>query len=176
MLSDDQFGEMASALQEPDGGYSTSVRTGRSARPGYMVSINGRGERFPAGRTVSGSDIRAHAEANMDKLGQPAHYAGGWHNPETHDLDLDVSRRFTSHDRAIHAMWKNDEDALYNSHEWRSERNMLGRGPAIAEPGGVQLRGRLPLGVSPMSPDVLRQLGRGRPPTRKTGSARYPTA
>lgn len=145
---------MAQSLHESDGGYSVRTTTGKDARPGYMVSVSGHEKRFGSEDEVTGDDVRAHVEAHAETLAKPAHYAGGWHDPETHDRDLDVSRRYISHDRARSAMVANNEDALYDSHEGHSERNWLGRGA----PKGGQLRGRLPQGVSPMGPRGYQRL------------------
>lgn len=123
-----QFAQMADSLGEPDGGYSIDVKTGKPARKGYMVSHSGMGQSFPAGHEVTPGEIQLHATRHAAVLAQPAQYAGGWHDPDSGVKDLDVSQRYASHDRARNAMVADDEKALYNSHEWHSERNYLGHG------------------------------------------------
>ena len=158
MLEPRQFGEMAAALKEPDGGYSISVRTGKEPPgPGYMVSQASRGRSFPAGHDVSPGEIEAHTEEHSEELNKPGRYAGGWHDPATHQKDLDVSQRYTSHPRAVNAMWANDQTALYDTHEWRSERNWMGRGAPEEGPGST-LQYYMPKGTPAMSPEGYRRL------------------
>jgi hypothetical protein len=163
MLSDQQFGEMATRIQDPGTGYSINVKNGKPAAEGsYMVSQKGGNQHFGQGETVTGAHVQAHTLKHLAELQKPGRYAGGWHSDETGEKDLDVSQRFESHERAQHTMIANDEDALYvNGVNGRNndERNWLGRGA----PKGGSLKGHLPQGVSPMTPEgysALRKLSR----------------
>lgn len=130
MLSKSQFSGLASRLHAPDGGYTVDVKTGKEPQGGFMVSKAGHDRTFGAKATVRGSDIDQHVSDNAAELSKRARLAGGWHNPETHEKDLDVSRHYRSHDRARSAMWGADQDALYNANEGRSERNFAKLGTA----------------------------------------------
>jgi hypothetical protein len=122
-ISHGQFHQMAKELATPDGGYSVSTTTGRPAKKGYMVSQQGHEQSYGPNAHMTGGAVSAHAAGSAEELAKPSRFAGGWHNPETHEKDLDVSRRYTSHDKARSAMWANDQDALYNSKRGSSERN-----------------------------------------------------
>jgi hypothetical protein len=162
----EQFGQMAAALHDDEAGngFSVSMQTGRNAAAGYMVGRQGQGRHFGPGEPVRGIDIADHAEGHHEALNEPGRYEGGWRDKNTGETDLDVSQRFTNHERARHQMSADNEKALFingkDPHEnggppqWRDERNMLGHGPGEDSP----VHGVLPKNVSPMDPAGLEYL------------------
>lgn len=125
-----QFNQLASELKEPDGGFSIRTTSGRRPSSGYMVSQAGTERKYPAETEVTGQHIHNYAKDNATDLGRRGRYLGGWHDPGTHAKDLDVSRRYASHDRGRQAMWGSHQDALFNLGEGRSEHNFAKLGTA----------------------------------------------
>lgn len=125
-LSSAQFADLAGRLVEPDGGFSVKVSSGREPESGYMVSQAGTTRSYGPEYTVTGPDVEAYEAAHNKVLGRTGRYLGGWHNPDNHKKDLDVSRRLLNHENAVHEMWAQDQDALYNLNH-RDEDNPYGR-------------------------------------------------
>ena len=101
----------ASDLREPDGGFTLDPRTGESpAGTGdmkgdgpYAVATGSENASGPIpitdsmfepdanGQTEMGQKIDDFIAANADKLSEPGMYLGGWHDPETGMVHLDVT-------------------------------------------------------------------------------------
>lgn len=129
-LQGPQFHELAGRLAEPDGGFSVRPKTGKEPRTGFMVSQAGTERKYGPSTTVSGRQVQTYAGAQKTDLDKQGRHLGGWHNPETHDKDLDVSRHFVDHDRARSSMWSNNQDALFDLNRGHSERNFAKLGTA----------------------------------------------
>lgn len=122
-LRREQFNELASRLKEPDGGFSVRVATGKEPKRGFMVSQAGTERAHAPAEATTGAHLQSYASDHSSELGKPARYMGGWHDPYQHKADLDISRRYASHDRARAAMWGANQDALFHLKEERSEHN-----------------------------------------------------
>jgi hypothetical protein len=129
-ISHRQFHDLASRLSEPDEGYTVNLSSGHQPSSGYIVSQPGHERRYPAGANVGGRELASHAKEHQAELRRPGRYLGGWHDPITGNKDLDVSRHYANHGRAVKAMWANDQDAMYNMNDWRSEHNFEKLGTA----------------------------------------------
>jgi hypothetical protein len=81
---------MADALSVPDGGFSVNPVDGSDVRVGYAVAVHPELERIVDGPVTSGDlhDYIAHAK---DALSLPGRVLGGWRDPATGRVYLDVS-------------------------------------------------------------------------------------
>lgn len=105
-------GSATSSLREPDGGFTLDPKTGEppkgvgdgSGNGPYAVALgNDTTSVFgPAsdsmfepdanGQTQAGAKIAEFVTANASTLSQPGMYVGGWHDPDTGMMHLDVSQ------------------------------------------------------------------------------------
>lgn len=143
-LRREQFEGLAGRLAKPDGGFSVRVPTGKEPKTGYMVSQAGTEKRHGAAETISGEHLEEYAGTHHTELHKASRHFGGWHDPKTHEKDLDISRRFTSHDRARAAMWAGDQDALYDLNRGHSEHNFAKHGTAGTTVGRYLHEGPMP--------------------------------
>lgn len=81
---------MADALSVPDGGFTVDPRDGSNVRHGYAVSVHPEHEHVITGPVTVGDlvDYVAHA---ADCLSLPGRVLGGWRDPQTGHVFLDVS-------------------------------------------------------------------------------------
>ena len=137
-INRDQFKDMVGMLHEPDDGFSLHPTTGDWPSSGHMVSQAGHERRFDAGgRPVNTRDLKQYGQDKARQLARPNRYYGGWHDPKSHDITLDVSQRYDQHDEARTAMIANNQDALYNVNEGHSEPNVIKHGIREGGLGGV---------------------------------------
>lgn len=86
-------------LQEPDGGFT--VHPLRDApTTGYMVSVYPERGQAMALDAVTPETLWSFFYKNRDIADQPGTYYGGWHDPATHKVWLDISRHVTTPDEA----------------------------------------------------------------------------
>lgn len=80
---------LADALTVPDGGFTVSLPDGHRPTNGYVLSIYPDREVKIHG-TPRPTDLVTYANDHADILRQRGAYLGGWHDPRTHDVYLDV--------------------------------------------------------------------------------------
>lgn len=105
---------LSELLAEPDGGFTIDVRTGARVNCGYAVSI------FPQFSTelpladatpaVIGEYIERHAAV----LHNPFNRLGGWHDPETGRVWLDISLVLASRNEAIRWAEASNQIAIFD--------------------------------------------------------------
>jgi hypothetical protein len=81
-------------LMKPDMGFTVQPVTGAEPTGAghYAVSIYPKqGKEIKVGDLENPADLAKYVRGNMTLLRKPDHYLGGWHDPETHSLWLDVS-------------------------------------------------------------------------------------
>lgn len=78
-------------LRHPDGGFTRHPETGREETLGFFVSCYPDRETIVALQELRPRHIREHREANEDLYRRTGHYMGGWHDPDTGLVFLDVS-------------------------------------------------------------------------------------
>ena len=93
-------------LREPDGGFTVDPRTGEAVTSGISVggyapsSVTPADDFFsgdpPAGLKVIGDFVRQ----NASKFTDPAFHLGGWHDPASGNVFLDVTKIFPADQRA----------------------------------------------------------------------------
>lgn len=88
--------KMATDLRTPDGGFTYDLGTSSAVTAGFAVSpYPERSKAIDGVKGMSDSDIdravNSYISDNSDLLSRPRHYLGGWHDPKTGRVWLDVS-------------------------------------------------------------------------------------
>lgn len=81
---------MADALSVPDGGFSVDPRDGSDVRSGYAVAVHPELERTVDG-PATGNDLHDYIAHVKEALSLPHRVFGGWRDPATGRVYLDVS-------------------------------------------------------------------------------------
>lgn len=81
---------IADALSVPDGGFSVNPNDGSDVRCGYAVAVHPEHERVYERRVTSG-DIHEYISQVRDALSLPGRVIGGWCDPASGRVYLDVS-------------------------------------------------------------------------------------
>ena len=81
---------MADALSVPDGGFSVNPYDGSDVRTGYAVAVHPEYERIYDG-CVTSNDIHEYVGQAKDALSLPGRVLGGWCDPVTGRVYLDIS-------------------------------------------------------------------------------------
>ena len=103
--------ELAMALTEPDGGFSIDLKTGEHITAGYAVSIEGH-ERVL--RFATSLDLFDYILDNFDALYQDHRVFGGWHDPESGLVYLDVSEVYPDFDTAKRVAVERNQIAVFD--------------------------------------------------------------
>lgn len=102
-------------LRHPDGGFTRHPETGREEIVGFFVSPYPEREKAIAVDELRPRHIREFREANRDLFNQPGHYMGGWHDPETGIVSLDVSVKTESAEEARDLAGQHQQVAFYDA-------------------------------------------------------------
>lgn len=107
-------------LTEPDSGFTYQPFSKDEPREGFAVSIYP--DRSWAGSVsdMSPATFVSFIMDNMDLLTQPGNYIGGWHDPVSHKVFLDVSRVVKSAAEAERLARENDQIAYFDLKGGRS--------------------------------------------------------
>ncbi|MFE5505426.1 hypothetical protein ACFQ73_22910 [Amycolatopsis japonica] len=89
-LSVARLAAMADALTVPDGGFTVDPATGDAARTGYAVAVHPECEHICDGR-VTADDLADYLTRTRHVLALPGRVFGGWCDPGTRRVYLDVS-------------------------------------------------------------------------------------
>lgn len=89
-LSAERLSSLAEALSVPDGGFTVDPVTGADVSSGYAVSIHPEREQV-FDRPVTCDDLAAYLDAAARVLTRRGRVLGGWHDPESGRMHLDVS-------------------------------------------------------------------------------------
>lgn len=81
---------MADALSVPDGGFTVNPSDGTDVRTGYAVAVHPECERI-FDRRVTSNDLHEYIAEAKDVLLLPGRVLGGWRDPVTGRVYLDVS-------------------------------------------------------------------------------------
>ena len=146
-LRREQFEGLAKRLTEPNNGFSIHTETGKEPTSGYMVSQRGTEQAIPPHEEATPEHLENYVQVHQTELAQRAKYFGGWHDPDSHEKDLDISKRYanseTGHKVARVAMMKNDQKSLYDLNKGEygtTEWNHLKVGFPNVRPIGGQRR------------------------------------
>jgi hypothetical protein len=111
---------LADALSVPDGGFTVDLAGGERPTTGYVVSI------FPDRTVVMpgpivAADLIDYMNDHEDLLSVPGHLFGGWRDPDTEMIYLDVSVHMPARDRARALAMAYDQVAYFDLERGRSE-------------------------------------------------------
>jgi hypothetical protein len=88
--SNPALSSLIDSLRLPDGGFTVQPFLGHRPTDGYAVSVFPEAERvYPS---VSPHALAAYLHHWSVLLHEPDNFLGGWHNPESHLIHLDISR------------------------------------------------------------------------------------
>lgn len=85
-----RISSMADALSVPDGGFSVNPTDGSDVRTGYAVAVHPEHEKI-YNKRVTSNDLHAYIARAKDALSLPGRVLGGWRDPVTGRVYLDVS-------------------------------------------------------------------------------------
>jgi len=103
--------ELAMALTEPDGGFSIDLKTGEHITAGYAVSIEGHERVLEFATSL---DLFDYILDNFDALHQDHRVFGGWHDPESGLVYLDVSEVYPDFDTAMMLAVERKQEAIFD--------------------------------------------------------------
>lgn len=103
--------ELAMALVKPDGGFSIDLKTGEHITEGYAVSIEG--YELPL-KLATSLDLFDYIIDNFDALYQEHRVFGGWHDPESGMVYLDVSEVYPDLDTAMRRAVERNQIAVFD--------------------------------------------------------------
>ncbi|MGI5506474.1 hypothetical protein [Lentzea sp. CA-135723] len=104
---------IADALSVPDGGFSIDPVGGSDVRRGYAVAVHPEHERVYERRVTSG-DIHEYIAQVVDVLSLPGRVLGGWCDPSTGCVYLDVSVVTADRSEAMELALKTDQLAIFD--------------------------------------------------------------
>ena len=84
------FTALAGELSGPRGGFTVSPVTGTRVTAGYAVSVHPEHEKIIT-RRVTALDLHHYVSTARDALALPGRVFGGWRDPDTGSVYLDVS-------------------------------------------------------------------------------------
>ena len=103
--------ELAMSLMVPDGGFSVDLKTGEHITGGYAVSIEG--HELPL-KFATSLDLFDYILDNFDALHQDHRVFGGWHDPESGMVYLDVSEVYPDLDTAKRVAVERNQIAVFD--------------------------------------------------------------
>lgn len=113
-LSNRKADDLAKRVQDPDGGFTVDPRTGKDVKEGYAVAIYpDRSKEIPH-KAVNRQVIQDYAENNKDLLVQDGNMMGGWHDPDSGNVWLDVSRVTNDKREAISLAKEHNQIAIFD--------------------------------------------------------------
>lgn len=123
-----RFGEGSAAplferLMQPDGGFTVNMLDGSEVSigtPKYAVSMPGNEAALKAADVKSPLDIYKYIQAHQEELAKPGNFFGGWHDPASHTLYLDVSRVVDTPEAAAQAARENHQIAYFDFKQGQS--------------------------------------------------------
>ncbi|XVV04506.1 hypothetical protein ACQPW3_03555 [Actinosynnema sp. CA-248983] len=89
-LSAARLAALADALTVPDGGFTVDPATGAAVADGYAVSVDPYYERTHD-QPVTADDLAAYLVTAQRAFALPRRVLGGWHDPDSGRVHLDVS-------------------------------------------------------------------------------------
>jgi hypothetical protein len=113
-ISNRKADDLASRVKTPDGGFTVDPRTGKDIKEGYAVAIYpDRSREIPA-TAVNRKVIQDYAKSNQDLLSQQGNMMGGWHDPDSGNVWLDVSRVTSDRMEAIDLAKQHNQIAMFD--------------------------------------------------------------
>ena len=119
-LSGPQFAEAMVSALEPDGGFTIDPRTGQSMTTGFFVSPHPELERAVQAQDLTVSDLANFIHDNQAILQRPGNFLGGWHDPETGIISLDISTRTETAQQARTIAAEHQQVAFFDAQTFES--------------------------------------------------------
>lgn len=104
---------MADALSVGDGGFSVDSQTGEDARAGFAVAVHPEHERVVTS-PVGVADLIAYLVDVAHVLALPGRVFGGWRDPQTDTVYLDVSAIVSDYSDAVSLARKANQVAVFD--------------------------------------------------------------
>lgn len=114
------FHQVVDRIQQPDGGFTYHAVTGAQPTTGYALSLHKDRERVVKAQDVTYANLWNYAKDNWDLLNQDGNYFGGWHDPESGNVFLDVSTVVNGSAEAAKLGKANGQLAYFDLHAGKS--------------------------------------------------------
>lgn len=101
MITQSGLSALADALSVPDGGFTVNINSGARPRTGYAVSIYPQAEVIFDG-LPDADDLITYVTQHLPALSAGGCLFGGWHDPQTGLIYLDISARVADRSHAEH--------------------------------------------------------------------------
>lgn len=126
---------LADRLAIPGGGFTVDLSTGFDARHGFAVGTYVHRSWESTATEVSADTVRTYAALNADLLEHAGNVLGGWHDPATGRVWLDVSRVTADLAEALQWALANNQISIFNLD--RGETVDVGGNGHVAEEGST---------------------------------------
>lgn len=113
-VSDSKANDLAERVQAPDGGFTIDPRTEKDVDSGFAVAIYPDRSREIPHTDVTGTTIKDYAKSNEDLLTESGNMMGGWHDPDSGSVWLDVSRVTSDKTEAISLAKEHNQIAIFD--------------------------------------------------------------
>lgn len=125
LLRPEQFEDLARQLHTPGAGWSVHLGSGDHPQSGIMVSRKGTEKAIVPPESVRPTHLSDFASENREGLTSRNRFMGGWHDPERHEVDIDVTQRYpsTQRDHVTRQMFRQDQFAAYDVGDDRTIQN-----------------------------------------------------
>ncbi|MFC0433386.1 hypothetical protein [Kutzneria buriramensis] len=107
------FASLADCLSGPCGGFTIAPTTCATITTGYAVSVHPEHEKIIT-RRVTALDLHHYVSTVRDALALPGRVFGGWRDPDTGSIYLDVSMVTPSLAEALELALRYDQLAVYD--------------------------------------------------------------
>ena len=107
--------ELKAKLEIPDGGFTYQPIAKAEPSGGYGVSVFPGREKVIKASEITEKDISDYIEKNKDVFDEsPENFLGGWHDPETGNVHLDISRVVSTVEEAAALGQKHNQKAIFD--------------------------------------------------------------
>lgn len=101
-------------LADPDSGFTYSVNLAKEPTTGYVVSPHLDRERLIEAKDLQLTNLVDYIEDNADLLRRKEKFLGGWHNPDSGKIVLDVVEVVADKSKAESMAVAHQQDAFYD--------------------------------------------------------------
>jgi hypothetical protein len=110
----DEFEKVLNTIGTPDGGFTYQPIDHRTPKTGYPVSIYPERSFAVKGEDLTPEVVAEYALRNVDILGEPGNFTGGWHDPKTDIVYLDCTVVANTPEEAKALCLKHDQIAYFD--------------------------------------------------------------
>lgn len=127
------FASALADLKEPDGGFTIDPRTGAAEAAGFFVSVHPEHEKAIPVEEVSLANLNRYVIDKAAILEEDGNFLGGWHDPETGVVSLDVSSKTESAEEARELALRHAQVAFFDAQTFDSVEVDTAQRDRIAE-------------------------------------------